>query len=370
MSSVDLGKITASVDVGSVTTGAPGSSASVTNSGTTQDAVLNFTIPQGAKGDTVILGNEDDYTLYNTTGQNTDGAMTQQAATNSFPNILSTNKSDLDISDLYGNVIARFYGGNFKVKNFDSSELRLKVIESTHDFEIADLDGNVILRLQGGHIKTKYFDSTDAIGNKTHWYGKKWYAYGTSLTNTSNEGKYATYVEQYSGMIRTNKGISGGALVANRNIYNAIMNTTDGKTDADLITLECLANDGNSPFGTVQDTDNTTFLGSLGQCIAYLQQNTAAQIVIMSSMRGRRNAANTQQFYPYDDEDYTNKCLAMEKLCLMYGVYYINPNHAMGYYRKSDSYYVDNIHHTDLGGHVFADYIWSKLKDIPLWLTS
>lgn len=107
---VDLGKITASVTVGTTTTGAAGSSASVTNSGTVQDAVLNFTIPrgeqgvqgiqgpqgatgstgpagpQGPKGDTVVLGDGVNYTLYNVTGQNTDGAMTQKAVTDSLNN--------------------------------------------------------------------------------------------------------------------------------------------------------------------------------------------------------------------------------------------------------------------------------------------
>jgi hypothetical protein len=40
------------IAVGSVTTGAAGSSVAVTNSGTSSAATLNFTIPQGAKGDT------------------------------------------------------------------------------------------------------------------------------------------------------------------------------------------------------------------------------------------------------------------------------------------------------------------------------
>jgi hypothetical protein len=40
----------ATVSIGTVTTGAPGTSASVTNSGTSSSAVLNFTIPQGAAG--------------------------------------------------------------------------------------------------------------------------------------------------------------------------------------------------------------------------------------------------------------------------------------------------------------------------------
>ena len=43
--------IAATIDVGTTTTGAPGSNASVTNSGTTSAATFNFTIPQGEKGE-------------------------------------------------------------------------------------------------------------------------------------------------------------------------------------------------------------------------------------------------------------------------------------------------------------------------------
>lgn len=41
----------ATITVGTTTTGLPGTQASVTNSGTSSDAVLDFTIPQGIKGD-------------------------------------------------------------------------------------------------------------------------------------------------------------------------------------------------------------------------------------------------------------------------------------------------------------------------------
>lgn len=50
---VDAGQIqgpAGSVAIGTVTTGAPGSQASVTNSGTSSNAILNFTIPQGPAG--------------------------------------------------------------------------------------------------------------------------------------------------------------------------------------------------------------------------------------------------------------------------------------------------------------------------------
>ena len=46
----------ATVTVGTTTTGEPGTDASVTNSGTSSAAVLNFTIPRGAKGETGATG--------------------------------------------------------------------------------------------------------------------------------------------------------------------------------------------------------------------------------------------------------------------------------------------------------------------------
>lgn len=43
----------ATITIGTTTTGEPGTEAQVTNSGTAQDAILNFTIPKGAPGDIV-----------------------------------------------------------------------------------------------------------------------------------------------------------------------------------------------------------------------------------------------------------------------------------------------------------------------------
>ena len=56
----------ATIDVGTVTTGVPGSSASVTNSGTTNAATLDFTIPRGDTGATIFTEDGDD--IYRQTG--------------------------------------------------------------------------------------------------------------------------------------------------------------------------------------------------------------------------------------------------------------------------------------------------------------
>ena len=94
-----------------------------------------------------------------------------------------------------------------------------------------------------------------------HWQGKTWYGYGTSITNTNSEGKYPTYLAQMSGMTFVNKGISGGGIgnlggYSQGQVYNAICNITDGKLNADLITLETGANDIEDvvPLGTIYDT--------------------------------------------------------------------------------------------------------------------
>ena len=47
MAQIDLGKVAATVSVGTTTTVGGDSGASVTNSGTSSDAVLNFSIPSG-----------------------------------------------------------------------------------------------------------------------------------------------------------------------------------------------------------------------------------------------------------------------------------------------------------------------------------
>ena len=219
-----------------------------------------------------------------------------------------------------------------------------------------------------------------AVGNPSlnHWRNRKWYAYGTSLTNINNEGKYPNHLKNLSGLLLTNKGISGGGIVnSNGNIKSAVMNTTDGKLEADLITLEIGANDGTAPLGTVYDTGDDTFAGALNQCIRYLQQNTSAQIVVMSSTSGRRSAYDSSDVYTHDrtfgSDNHTtlDRNNMIEQVCKLNGVYYIPlcEESGLGLSRMSNAYISDQVHHTELGAYNLAQFIWSRLKNIPLWYT-
>lgn len=88
---------------------------------------------------------------------------------NSTPSVSpsAVAESDLDIADPNGNVLARFSGGHFKVKNFDSREVQINVTndEANADFDISDEQGHVLVKFSGGHIKTKNFDSRNGGGS-------------------------------------------------------------------------------------------------------------------------------------------------------------------------------------------------------------
>ena len=210
--------------------------------------------------------------------------------------------------------------------------------------------------------------------NVSHWYGKTWYAYGTSLTG-EYRGRYAKYVAEISGLICVNKGIGGGGIIDNRKIYDAVM-SEDGKASADLITLEVGANDGKAPLGLPTDTDDTTFCGSLNQCIKYLLENCPkAQIVIMDSTRQRykldepENLSKLNAVLP-GGYNYIERAEAIRQCCIINGVYFIPLSQlGLGLYRMQNNknYLVDHVHHSELGGYNLAQGIWAYLKNIPLW---
>lgn len=216
-----------------------------------------------------------------------------------------------------------------------------------------------------------------------HWSGKTWYAYGASLTQY---GPYTNALRDMSGMTLVNKGLAGkGIMVGNHEVRNAIMNTTDGKTSADLITIEVMGNEMSLTFGDIADGINTdgttpsnvydTWIGCFVQCILYLQRNTRAQIVVMpftdSRYQYQHPETPTTPNRKYNDgTTLADRRAIVERLCNMYGVYYIDPNTALGYAKKTDAYLTDQVHHTALGGYVVAEYLWSKIKDIPLWRTA
>ena len=176
-----------------------------------------------------------------------------------------------------------------------------------------------------------------------------------------------------SGMVAIDKGIGGGGIgnlggFSTGQVYDAICNTTDGKLDADLITLETGANDTGAsvPLGTIYDDTQATLAGCLNICLRYLQTNTHAQIAVMPSPSTTTKPAESNKYYEWQR--------MIRDICFINRVFFIEPADNLGYAKLTSAsgsdYVVDNIHQTELGGYVLAEAMWEKIKCIPNFRTT
>ena len=230
---------------------------------------------------------------------------------------------------------------------------------NSHDEEIALLNNEI------NSISTEI----SSLDNINHWVGKTCYAYGTSITDVdAGTGKYLPYLRKLSKMNIIDKGIAGAGVTpdiggySKGQIKNALMNITDGKLNADLITIEIGANDGGAPLGTVYDFDNTTYAGCLNQCLYYLQHNTTAQIIVFASPAAKVDL-------PTENNNLWNLLKITEECCKFHNVHFFPRNNNMGFGRinGNNKLVKDNIHQTELGGFNQAVYMWSKIKTVPLF---
>ena len=108
------------------------------------------------------------------------------------------------------------------------------------------------------------------------WRGKKWYCYGTSMTDNSvrpgrnagqlfdgqksspdRTGFYSQYLAEYAGLEEHNFGKGGKGIVPalhkEDSIKSRVMTLADGKAEADLITVEVIPNDAKAELGEITE---------------------------------------------------------------------------------------------------------------------
>ena len=188
-------------------------------------------------------------------------------------------------------------------------------------------------------------------------------------------GNYSKYLAAYAGLEEHNFGKGGSGIIpkfhGNDNIKSRCMRLTDGKEEADLITVEIIPNDMKGDLGEVTDIGDDTFCGNLNQIIEYLLSNTKAIVAILIATRGRyQHDDPSVKFYPTSEQ--TQKRLmwedAVATVCKMHGVQCWNgaAEACMGYYRVADDNTLvqDQIHLTDKGGEILAKYFWGRLKNV------
>lgn len=214
------------------------------------------------------------------------------------------------------------------------------------------------------------------VERNNKWNGKSWYCYGTSLSdigvddsagNNGYAGKYPLYIDNASGLIRTNGAIGSGGIRTSAshggNVLNSLLQTP---YNVDLVTLECLPNDGYdvpANVGEITDTGTTTICGAFKAACEYITNNTRAKMVILFVGGGvySTDPMNSNHIA------YINAKNKLKQIADMYGVDYIDAEkHAIDWAHKANVGYtmIDTIHLNYLGGLMIGKYIWNKLKDI------
>ena len=237
----------------------------------------------------------------------------------------------------------------------------------------------------------------EKVGNV--WEGKKWVAFGTSITDNYSQnsyitqgehagehtGKYVPYLLDLSKLSESdfvNRGISGGSI--NGHILYYIRYYTSDEANADLITIEGAVNDFARaiPLGNVGDTvpytdtllpDGTadgTFAGACYQAFTTALTNSPkAVVVLLTETTGKNHVGYADYSQTRKNEldltqwDYIDMTI---KVAEFVGIPVIKCGQDSMINAQNPQYIADHIHHTYLGGYQYARTIWSKLKGIPL----
>lgn len=264
--------------------------------------------------------------------------------------------------DFYGNIVCSFGTWNHWKDKFDMTNLT-----------------------QEQRMQFITIQSPEELENNP-WRNKHWYAYGTSITdigakdttgNSGHSGKYPLYLDMHAGMIRHNGAIGSGGILDKTDAKNVKKNILATPADADLVTLELLPNDDyTTKLGTIHDTDNSSFLGNLNQCLDYLVNTTHARIVFIFVTTSSSNM-NANDHAMYDSlgtvrANYRNAVNKVKELAELYGCYCIDCDKEIWPYEQRNwgNLMADWIHPSYVGGWILGEYIWTKLKEIkpvPKW---
>ena len=219
----------------------------------------------------------------------------------------------------------------------------------------------------------------DNIGNQ--WNGKKWAAFGTSITDTSYTdvhflqptGKYVPFLKDMSGMVVTNYGMAGAPIL--NNIMNKVLTTN--LSAFDIVTIEGSVNDHamSKPLGQVGDVGTDTFAGAIYQMAKYVYENSNATLFFITDYVGRYVHINPAP----DGSDFYGDCAPtkvnndgllqidyinmMIKQCEYFGIPCITAGQDAGINLITGSLYLmDHIHSSYVGGKQYAETIWKELK--------
>lgn len=198
----------ATIAVGEVTTGAAGTQASVTNSGTENAAVLDFTIPQGPQGE---KGEDGTIVEANPTEEGTEN-ITKIKISNTVYNLPTGGGDTVQVVDL-GSVAVSAVGADFP--NMYSGDFQISD-ENRNLIEQPDFFGIVKISISGGNIgdtpRPFFMRKTSNLASIEFVALAPFAIYGYLATFTVNESMMTQSVTLFELSLTGSNGGGGGGL--------------------------------------------------------------------------------------------------------------------------------------------------------------
>lgn len=216
------------------------------------------------------------------------------------------------------------------------------------------------------NIETEIETIQSNLQNK--WNGKKWVAYGDSITA---QNRWQPYVVSAIGLELVNAGL-GGSSVADGN-DQSIASFTDSSrisalpSDADAVTIMGGTNDFNgtnsatgSPIGELPSQmpfDTSTFIGALCETVRLIQEQCPNALIVLMSNVGGRGSTGVVGTVPLKNAkglssaDYADATRAVADYL---GLPFVNV-HGCGInpYNRT-KYIADSVHPNDAGGELIS----------------
>ena len=159
----------------------------------------------------------------------------------------------------------------------------------------ATVKGGDSLVVSAGTVTFQLTVTETVVSKDQPWKGKKWVAFGDSLTDATINAtkKYYKYIEEKSGITVTVLGVGGTGYYKTADNGTAYyQRMANCPTDADIITIFGSVNDWNAlkqgiiQVGTASDTlENGTYAGYINKCIdVAIEKAPYAQIALVTPM--------------------------------------------------------------------------------------
>ncbi|MEO1950878.1 SGNH/GDSL hydrolase family protein [Thioclava sp.] len=237
------------------------------------------------------------------------------------------------------------------------------------DASFTKLGSSVASETTGGSLFTEEFAQLKRTvnGKDSLFTGMKWAALGTSITD---QNKYVSSLTTLLGTTTQNLGVSGGSLADGSDpgalaVYNEIPNID---SDTDLVTIEAGTNDfgkRNSTLGSLGYTTTATFYGALYAAVVAIQsQAPNAKIVFLTPYSADSRFPNWSiTTTDADGNGFIDFQQAVRDVANYLGFPCIDVGGEGGFgYLTNGPITVDGLHPNDLGGQVFAYYVYTMLQ--------